>query len=109
MKSIYYLDTEGNVQGPVSYDQLKILHRNSQISGATQICKEGSEEWFPYFKAAEKGFFVEPKKEGISDLQENANSGFKNPISPQSFKLRHLQFLKKFKLLKCRYPVLLLF
>ena len=51
MKIHYYIDTEGNVQGPVTPEQLQTLHRNGQISAATQVCAEGTEQWLPYFKA----------------------------------------------------------
>ncbi len=63
MKNTYYVDKTGNVQGPVNHDQLKSLHKNSQISAVTQICFEGTEEWLPYHKATEKGLFEESKKE----------------------------------------------
>lgn len=53
MKNHYYVDGEGSVQGPVTPEQLKSLHRNGQISGATQVCAEGTEQWLPYFKAPE--------------------------------------------------------
>jgi hypothetical protein len=53
MKNHYYVDDAGNVQGPVSPEQLQALHRNGQISAATQVCAEGTEQWLPYFKAPE--------------------------------------------------------
>jgi len=54
MKSIYYLNSENNVCGPVSEDELKNLHLSQAITALTQVCREGDSEWVPYHKACEK-------------------------------------------------------
>ena len=51
MKNIYYVVKAGEVQGPVSPQELEILYREGQISASTQICEEGSDNWKPYGEA----------------------------------------------------------
>lgn len=51
MKKIYYVDEAGQVQGPVSPQELEILYRAGSISASTQICEEGSDNWKPYDEA----------------------------------------------------------
>lgn len=48
MKTLYYIDDIGEVQGPVSRLELDSLHRAGYITAATQVCEEGTENWKPY-------------------------------------------------------------
>jgi hypothetical protein len=52
MNSLYYTDNSGDVQGPVSKNDLEDLHRSGQISATTKICQEGSENWIPFYQFA---------------------------------------------------------
>ncbi len=64
MKNSYYVDNAGEVQGPVSSQELETLHRSGQVSAITQVCEEGTENWVPYYQAAgaqESG--PQPKKQ----------------------------------------------
>lgn len=52
MKNSYYVDNLGEVQGPISPQELKELHRSGQVNAVTQVCEEGTENWLPYYQAA---------------------------------------------------------
>lgn len=52
MKNSYYIDDIGEVQGPVTPQELEALHRSGRINAATQVCEEGTENWRPYYQAA---------------------------------------------------------
>ena len=52
MRNSYYVDNAGEVQGPVSPQELETLHRSGQVSATTQVCEEGTENWMPYYQAA---------------------------------------------------------
>jgi hypothetical protein len=52
MNSLYYTDNSGDVQGPVSKNDLEELHRSGQISATTKVCQEGSENWIPFYQFA---------------------------------------------------------
>ena len=72
MKPIYYLDSENNVCGPVSEEQLKDLHLSHAITALTQVCREGDSEWVPYHKAA--GTWEKEEKNHKNIPQKNDNS-----------------------------------
>ena len=48
VKRYYYLDINGNVQGPVILDFLKSLARKGDITDASLVVAEGSEDWVQY-------------------------------------------------------------
>lgn len=52
MKNSYYVDDIGEVQGPVTSQELKALHQSGRVTAATQVCEEGTENWRPYYQAA---------------------------------------------------------
>ena len=52
MKNSYYVDDIGEVQGPLTPQELEALHRSGQITATTQICEEGTENWLSYSQAA---------------------------------------------------------
>jgi hypothetical protein len=79
MKSLYYVDKSGEVQGPISPQELKALHRNGKINADTEVCEEGKENWQPYYQAA--GINADsppalPKKIIEQPQQETRKSGF---------------------------------
>jgi GYF domain 2 len=51
MIRLYYLDSAGEVQGPVTSDQLQSLYRSGGITEGTQVCVEGGENWQPYYQS----------------------------------------------------------
>ena len=50
MNKYYYVDSKGDVQGPIGIDALENLHKSNEISRSTQILLEGTEEWLIYNK-----------------------------------------------------------
>jgi hypothetical protein len=52
MKSSYFIDEKGEVQGPLTQQQLNALYHSGRITAATKVCEEGTENWQPYYKAA---------------------------------------------------------
>ena len=52
MKKLFYIDDLGDVQGPITPQELKELHKSDQINSVTQVCEEGAENWQPYYQAA---------------------------------------------------------
>ena len=62
MKNFYYLDKSGEVKGPFSSKEMTALHRSGKVSGTTQVCEEGTEDWMPYYKTASKTASTSPQK-----------------------------------------------
>lgn len=54
--NLYYINCAGEVAGPVSQSSLESLHQAGEISGLTAICREGDDEWVPYYRATEEGY-----------------------------------------------------
>jgi hypothetical protein len=52
MKNFYYVDDIGEVQGPLTPQELEALHRSGRVTATTQVCEEGTENWRPYYQAA---------------------------------------------------------
>ena len=50
MTNLYYIDKSGGVQGPVSLDELKVLHKKGTISHKTEVCENGKTKWVPFFE-----------------------------------------------------------
>ena len=48
MKNYYYVNDTGEVTGPVSSEELKLMHFSGKITSTTQVCEEGSEDWKYY-------------------------------------------------------------
>jgi hypothetical protein len=46
--SRYYVYLNGEVKGPYLREQLVALHDTGTLTGDTQCCLEGSEQWTPY-------------------------------------------------------------
>ena len=61
MKNFYYLDKSGEVKGPFSSEQMRELNLSEKVSGATQVCEEGTENWMPYYQTA---IGLPPRKQG---------------------------------------------
>ena len=72
MKKIYYVVKAGEVQGPVSPQELEILYREGQISASTQICEEGSDNWKPYGEAG--GAVTDSSKSQAIKISESKSS-----------------------------------
>lgn len=52
MKNYYYVDDIGEVQGPVTPQELESLDRSGRITSDTQVCEEGAESWQSYYQVA---------------------------------------------------------
>jgi len=50
MKSYYYLDSSEEVVGPFKLSDLDSIYQDGRITGATQVCEEGNQNWMPFFK-----------------------------------------------------------
>lgn len=50
MKSYYYLDSSEEVVGPFKLSDLDSIYQDGSITGATQVCEEGTQNWMPFFK-----------------------------------------------------------
>ena len=47
----FYAFVNDEVKGPYTLEQLHALHDAAAITESTQVCREGGEEWQPYFQA----------------------------------------------------------
>ena len=50
MKSYYYLNSSEEVVGPFKLSDLDSIYQDGKITGATQVCEEGNQNWMPFFK-----------------------------------------------------------
>ena len=79
MKHSYYVDDIGEVQGPVSTQELKSLHSSGRITANTQVCEEGNEEWRPYSQSVSSSSSSPPPLPKMTvqpPQQEKRISGF---------------------------------
>ena len=50
MKKLHYVNKLGQVQGPITLNELTSLFEDNLISAATQVCESGSKNWLCYFE-----------------------------------------------------------
>jgi len=80
MNKFYYVDSSGNVQGPLTVDQLRSLHRSGVVSATTQVCVDGKDEWQPLYEIQE---FKPQQTKKSHPVPEKAKTTFEGTPSSQ--------------------------
>jgi hypothetical protein len=70
MKKLHYVNKLGQVQGPLTLNELKSLFEDNLISAATQVCESGSKNWMCYFEYIEQ-FELESTPSSIKSDKTN--------------------------------------
>lgn len=48
MKNLYYLDSTGEVQGPLALTELEAMHKGGKLTAVTKVCEEGTQRWMAF-------------------------------------------------------------
>lgn len=63
MKPYFYLDSNHEIQGPLTLEQLKKMTTTKAIGFATQVCPQGGSEWKPLYSIPASEYAQEEKTE----------------------------------------------
>ncbi len=76
----YFLNEENEVAGPVSEDELEGMLRSGSLSPETQVCREGTEEWYTCGEAT--GLRIATEVGENSDLRDSEGKGMTSAPPP---------------------------
>ena len=77
MTQYFYLDSDNEVQGPLTLEQLHKMTKTKAISLSTQVCTQGESEWKPLYSIPT----VEPAK-GRESTKDSAAKEMASLVPP---------------------------